>query len=172
VAILRLLPGTNCRECGFATCLAFAAALSRGHTAVSRCPHLADPVEEKAIFPVCDAEGRLIRTVSLGLDTGRLRREIDRKEARIRNLESRLEAFENERGDKFEAANARLPTPLTRREVQVLRRIARGDTNKAISQALRISDHTVKSHVINIFNKIGVNDRVQASVWGAMNGII
>ncbi len=43
---------------------------------------------------------------------------------------------------------------------------------KQISAELRISQHTVKSHVIHIFNKIGVNDRVQASTWGAMNGVM
>jgi DNA-binding CsgD family transcriptional regulator len=54
----------------------------------------------------------------------------------------------------------------------VLRRIAGGATNKQISKELNISPHTVKSHVIHIFNKIGVNDRAQASAWGALHGVI
>jgi hypothetical protein len=45
-------------------------------------------------------------------------------------------------------------------------------TNKQISRELNISQHTVKSHVIHIFNKIGVNDRAQASAWGAMHGVV
>lgn len=53
---------------------------------------------------------------------------------------------------------------LTDREIQVLRLVAKGETNNAISELLAISPHTVKSHVIHIFNKLGVSDRTQASV--------
>jgi ArsR family metal-binding transcriptional regulator len=38
--VYRLLPGTNCRECGFPTCIAFAAALREGKTTLSRCVRL------------------------------------------------------------------------------------------------------------------------------------
>ena len=41
---------------------------------------------------------------------------------------------------------------------------SKGETNNAISEVLSISPHTVKSHVIHIFNKLGVSDRTQASV--------
>ena len=36
--VFKLLPRTNCRECGFGTCLAFAAAVSRGESGLDRCP--------------------------------------------------------------------------------------------------------------------------------------
>jgi DNA-binding CsgD family transcriptional regulator/ArsR family metal-binding transcriptional regulator len=170
--IYRLLPGSNCRICGYATCMAFAAALSRQRTSMVQCPHLASPMEEKATFPVYDKQGKLIRTVSLDIDTACLRRKIDQKEAHIQSLQSRLADFENSRSVTIGAANAKLPTPLTRREIQVLRRMARGETNKAISKELLISEHTVKSHVIHIFNKLGVNDRTQASTWGALHGML
>ncbi len=123
-----------------------------------------------ATFPVYDDQGNLLRTVSLDIDTACLRRKIDRKEAHIQVLEARLADFENNRTAALGEANSQLPTPLTRREIQVLRRMARGATNKEISKALCISEHTVKSHVIHIFNKLGVNDRAQASAWGALNG--
>jgi DNA-binding NarL/FixJ family response regulator len=55
--------------------------------------------------------------------------------------------------------------PLTQREVQVLRFITAGSTNTEIANRLGISPHTVKSHVVHIFNKLGVNDRTQAAVW-------
>lgn len=170
--IYRLLPGSNCGICGYATCMAFAAALSRQHTSMVKCPHLARPIEEKATFPVYDGHGNLLRTVSLDIDTACLRRKIDQKEAYIQDLKSRLADYENSRTADFESANAKLPTPLTPREVEVLRQVARGATNKEISMALRISEHTVKSHVIHIFNKLGVNDRAQASAWGALNGLL
>ncbi len=170
--IYRLLPGSNCRNCGYTTCLAFAAALSRQHTSMVKCPHLANPMEEKATFPVYDNQGNLIRTVSLDIDTVCLRQQIDQKEFHIQTLQSRLSDVENSRAANIDSANAKLPTPLTQREIQVLRRMARGATNKEISKELHISEHTVKSHVIHIFNKLGVNDRAQASTWGALNGVL
>jgi DNA-binding CsgD family transcriptional regulator/ArsR family metal-binding transcriptional regulator len=170
--IYRLLPGSNCRDCGFATCMAFAAALSRGRTSMVNCPHLVDPMEEKATFPVYDEMGDIVRTVSLDIDTSCLRRKISQKEAHIKDLQAQLSAFERRRRADVALANAELPTPLTRREIQVLRWIAKGATNKEISRQLGISPHTVKSHVIHIFNKIGVNDRAQASAWGAIHGVV
>lgn len=170
--IYRLLPGTNCRRCGHATCLAFAAALSRQMTSLDKCPHLASPVEENATFPIFDEHGNCIRTVSLAIDTSSLRQKISRKEADILRLQSELTHVEDARNTDFNAANARLPSPLTQREIEVLQMIAQGATNKKISLKLRISEHTVKSHVIHIFNKLGVNDRTQASVWAASKGLL
>lgn len=172
IDIYRLLPGSNCRSCGFATCLAFAAALSRRRTSMIKCPHLASPMEEKATFPVYDNQGNLIRTVSLDIDTDCLRQQIEQKESHIQALQARLSAVENNRAANIDSANAGLPAPLTQREIQVLRRMARGATNKEISKELHVSEHTVKSHVIHIFNKLGVNDRAQASAWGALNGVL
>ena len=172
VDIYRLLPGSNCRECGFYTCLAFAAALSRGRTSMVKCPFMARPMEEKATFPVYDEKGNLVRTVSLDIDTSGLRRRINQKDAHIQTLEKQVSALEKRRQADIAAANAELPTPLTLREIEVLRCIAGGLTNKEISSRLNISQHTVKSHVIHIFNKIGVNDRAQASAWGAMHGVV
>ena len=170
--IFRLLPGSNCNICGYPTCMAFAAALSRQRTIMAKCPHLTDPMEVKATFPVYDRQGNLLRTVSLDIDATDLRQKIDQKDARIRALESRLSDYESSRAANIETANAGLPAPLTLREIQVLRRMARGATNKEISRDLTISEHTVKSHVIHIFNKLGVNDRAQAAAWGALNGVL
>lgn len=60
------------------------------------------------------------------------------------------------------AASAPL-LPLSEREHQVLRHIAAGDSNKEIARALNLSLHTVKRHVANIFNKLGVESRIQAA---------
>lgn len=172
VDIFKLLPGTNCKICGYATCLAFAAALSRQHASLLNCPHLANPAEAKALFPVFDKEGNCVQMVSLDIDTDCLRRKIDDKETCIRTLKSQLADFERSRYASLEEANASLPSPLTLREFQVLKKVANGDTNKDISRSLDISAHTVKSHVIHIFNKLGVNDRTQASVWAASRGLL
>jgi ATP/maltotriose-dependent transcriptional regulator MalT len=50
--------------------------------------------------------------------------------------------------------------------------MAEGLTNVEISQTLSISQHTAKSHVIHIFNKLGVNNRTQASVLASLRNLI
>jgi len=55
--------------------------------------------------------------------------------------------------------------PLSAREQEVLARIAAGDSNKEIARAFALSPHTVKRHVANILNKLGVSSRAQAAAW-------
>lgn len=54
---------------------------------------------------------------------------------------------------------------LTKRERQILRLIKDGATNLDISEALEVSEHTVKSHLYNVYKKIGVRNRLEASNW-------
>ena len=61
--------------------------------------------------------------------------------------------------------------PLTNREMQVLRQLADGATNKEIGRSLSISVETVKEHVQNLLRKIGVADRTQAAVWAVRDGL-
>ncbi|MCG2775077.1 MAG: response regulator transcription factor [Desulfobacterales bacterium] len=58
---------------------------------------------------------------------------------------------------------------LTPREVEILTMIAAGVTNAKISDKLCISPHTVKTHIYNIFKKIDVPNRLQASLWATKN---
>jgi len=51
---------------------------------------------------------------------------------------------------------------LSAREIEVLQLVARGTNNKEIGKQLHISTATVKTHLIHIFNKLGVNDRTSA----------
>jgi len=46
LAIFKLLPKTNCKECGFPTCMAFAMALASGKTTLDQCPHVSDEAKE------------------------------------------------------------------------------------------------------------------------------
>ncbi|MCE9605435.1 MAG: response regulator transcription factor [Planctomycetia bacterium] len=62
--------------------------------------------------------------------------------------------------------------PLTAREQEILAILSTGATNKQISEQLSISAETVKEHVQHLLRKIGVNDRTQAAVWAARNGLI
>jgi DNA-binding NarL/FixJ family response regulator len=65
-----------------------------------------------------------------------------------------------------------LPSSLTGREVEVLRLMARGQTNKEIAQNLFISVGTVKKHVHHIIDKLGVSDRTQAVVRAFEEGLV
>jgi DNA-binding NarL/FixJ family response regulator len=62
--------------------------------------------------------------------------------------------------------------PLTNREMQVLRHVALGLSNREIGRSLGISIETVKEHVQNILRKIDVADRTQAAVWAVKRGIV
>jgi DNA-binding NarL/FixJ family response regulator len=61
--------------------------------------------------------------------------------------------------------------PLTKREAEVLKKLALGMTNKEIGRSLEIGYETVKEHVEHILHKIGVSDRTQAAVWAVRQGI-
>ena len=60
---------------------------------------------------------------------------------------------------------------LTKRELDVLRLISKGCSNKKISDELTISERTVKNHISHIFRKIDVEDRTQAAVFAIRNNI-
>lgn len=61
---------------------------------------------------------------------------------------------------------------LSDRELQVLRLLAEGRTNRAIAETLFISEKTVARHVSNIFNKVGVSSRTSATAWAFQHHLI
>ena len=62
--------------------------------------------------------------------------------------------------------------PLTNREVQVLRHVALGLSNREIGRTLDISIETVKEHVQNILRKLEASDRTEAAVWAVKKGLV
>jgi HD-GYP domain-containing protein (c-di-GMP phosphodiesterase class II) len=64
------------------------------------------------------------------------------------------------------------PAGLTEREVEVLRLVARGQSNKQIAHALDISARTAQHHVIHIYAKIGVSSRAAAALFAVENGLL
>jgi two-component system, NarL family, response regulator len=61
---------------------------------------------------------------------------------------------------------------LSPREIEVLKLIASGKSNKEIAGELFVSEGTVKTHVINIHHKLGVDDRTEAVVVAIKRGIL
>ena len=63
------------------------------------------------------------------------------------------------------------PLGLTERELEVLRHLATGKSNSEIAGELFLGESTVKTHVSNVLQKLGVRDRIQAVVWAHQNGV-
>jgi len=64
---------------------------------------------------------------------------------------------------------ARPSRSLSAREREVLGLLAQGLPNKQIARRLGISDRTVKAHLTNVFQQLGVTDRTQAALWAKEN---
>jgi DNA-binding CsgD family transcriptional regulator/DNA-binding SARP family transcriptional activator len=64
------------------------------------------------------------------------------------------------------------PAGLSAREVEVLRLVARGDTNRQIAATLVISVKTVNAHITNILNKIGCDNRTAATAFAIQHGLL
>lgn len=64
------------------------------------------------------------------------------------------------------------PGGLTAREVEVLRLVAKGKTNRAIADELIVSEKTVASHLSHIFTKLGLTSRAAATAFAYQNGLV
>jgi two-component system nitrate/nitrite response regulator NarL len=61
---------------------------------------------------------------------------------------------------------------LTRRELDIIRAVLDGDTNREIAARLSISENTVKRHLMHIFNKMGVSSRVELALFAAHHRLL
>jgi DNA-binding NarL/FixJ family response regulator len=61
---------------------------------------------------------------------------------------------------------------LTKREVEILTRIASGATNKQVAEQTFISEKTVGRHLANIYTKLGVSSRTGAVTWAYANNVL
>lgn len=61
---------------------------------------------------------------------------------------------------------------MTEREIEVLRLISHGATNREIAEALVISEGTVKNHISSILSRLGLRDRTQAAIYAREQGLL
>ncbi|HEU6445275.1 MAG TPA: response regulator transcription factor [Gaiellaceae bacterium] len=70
------------------------------------------------------------------------------------------------------SAAAERPGGLTRRELEILRLVAEGHSNSQLAGMLWVTEQTVKFHLSNIYRKLGVSNRTEASRWAQLNGLL
>jgi len=61
---------------------------------------------------------------------------------------------------------------LTRRELEILRLVAEGHSNSQLARMLWVTEQTVKFHLSNIYRKLGVGNRTEASRWAQLHGLL
>ena len=64
------------------------------------------------------------------------------------------------------------PGGLTPREIEILRRVAGGATNKQVAEKVCISEKTVGRHLANVYGKLGVSSRTAAVAWAHANNLL
>ncbi len=81
------------------------------------------------------------------------------------------ELSEGQRPSRSGPTSARSVEPLTEREVEVLRLVAQGQSNREIGNQLTISEGTVRTHVSNILGKLHLASRTQATLYALREGL-
>jgi ATP/maltotriose-dependent transcriptional regulator MalT len=106
-------------------------------------------------------------------------RELGDTEACAMELDAAREVFtmlgalpELDRVDSIAPADTSSPGGLTSRELEVLRLVAAGKTNRAVATDLVISEKTVARHVSNIFDKLGVSSRAAATAYAYEHDLV
>lgn len=74
-----------------------------------------------------------------------------------------------ERNRRPPTQSIKAATLLTKRERQILKMMENGATNAAMAESMSVSEHTVKTHLYNIYRKIDVGNRIEAINWSRQN---
>jgi DNA-binding CsgD family transcriptional regulator len=80
-----------------------------------------------------------------------------------------MEPLQRRAADKLASLKAG-PGPLTTRELEIAALVAEGLTNKEIATRLRLSVRTAENHVLNVMNKLGLDNRAQVAAWYTRTG--
>jgi DNA-binding NarL/FixJ family response regulator len=156
------------------------AAQAQGECAVAR----GDGAEALSVLRVAWAEWRELgapyESAQVRLLMARAHRALGDQDAAEMELEAAEWVFEQLGAmpdvQRVRAFSSRTPEPgdglLTQREVEVLRLVATGLTNRAVAAELFLSEKTVARHLSNIFAKAGVNSRAAATAYAFRTGLV
>ncbi|MGH3033298.1 MAG: helix-turn-helix domain-containing protein, partial [Gaiellaceae bacterium] len=61
---------------------------------------------------------------------------------------------------------------LTRRELEILQLVAEGHSNAELARRLWVTEQTVKFHLSNVYRKLNVSNRTEASRWAQLHGLL
>lgn len=124
-------------------------------------------------YPIHDDKGNTVLAMKIGYDITAKKIRFDEQKEHVRSLEERLkEIAKSEIPERLACDNNGIQPNFTSRQFEVLRLMTKGYTNIEMSKSLMVSPNTVKTHVVSIFNKLGINDRTQAAVWATRHNLV
>jgi PAS domain S-box-containing protein len=128
---------------------------------------------EVRTYPVRGKDQAIVAVMVIVIEITNKKRDIQQHKDYTEYLSRKLKEMIG-KDNKIDLADGEITMKvnLSRRETDVLRLMTEGYTNAQISDLLSISPNTVKSHVNNIFNKLGINDRTQAAVLATRHRLI
>ena len=132
------------------------------------------PATRILVLTTYDSDGDILRAVEAGA-TGYLLKDTPREELfRAIRATARGDSVLSPSVASKLVSRSRGPVErsLSAREIEVLTLVARGVSNKIIAKELRISEATVKTHLLHIFAKLGVDDRTAAVTAAMEKGVL
>jgi DNA-binding NarL/FixJ family response regulator len=133
-----------------------------------------------------DDEEYVVRALRAGA-TGYLLKDLPARELAdaVRLTHAGVAPFDPAAAARLASALDRTPAPsappaqtppagqaLTTREVEVLRLVATGATNREIAERLYVSEGTVKNHISRVLSRLGLRDRTQAAIYARDHGLV
>jgi DNA-binding CsgD family transcriptional regulator len=126
---------------------------------------------EVRAYPIFDMDGSVKHVFEICIPLDKKKKDEDHQRKYIESLEKSIrELNANSPADSKQKVSKN--GSITARELEILRLIARGFSNKEIAGILNISLDTVKTHIRNIFFKLDVKDRTRAAVWASSHNLI
>lgn len=137
---------------------------------------LALDLENSPNIPVVtnyDSDGDILGAVEAGA-VGYLLKDAPPEEliVAVRNAAAGAPAMSGSVADRLENRDREAASSLSAREIEVLREVANGKSNRQIGEDLFLSEATVKSHLVHIYNKMGVRSRTSAVAAARDAGIL
>ncbi|HIW92650.1 MAG TPA: response regulator transcription factor [Candidatus Corynebacterium avicola] len=120
-----------------------------------------------------DSDGDILGAVEAGA-VGYLLKDAPPEEliVAVRNAAEGTPAMSGSVADRLENRDREAASSLSAREIEVLREVANGKSNRQIGTDLFLSEATVKSHLVHIYNKMGVRSRTSAVAAARDAGIL